>query len=91
MPFDNSKRRRTGAAAVDRQRVITGLKRALMVMLPAWLVYFFTVNLLAQGFDTVTVPYVDLPLGTFLVIQGCALAFPVLLYLMTRAFAVGRT
>src|ERR1700678_84974 len=84
---DKRKRRRTGAMAAQRQQVVATLKRTVMLMLPVWLAYFFTVNLFIRNLNAITVPYVDIPLGTYLVIQGCVVAFPILLFLLTRAFA----
>jgi uncharacterized membrane protein len=81
MSYDTTNARRAGAMATQRQRTITTLRRTVLVMLPAWLVYFFAVDLFAHSLDTVTVPYVNMPLGTNLVILGCALTFPILLYL----------
>jgi hypothetical protein len=90
MPYDRRKRRTTAAAAAERHRLVSTIKRTVLVMLPAWLAYFFAVNLFGRSLDRVMVPYLDMPLGTDLVILGSALTFPLLLYLMTRAFAVGR-
>lgn len=89
MPYATRKRP-AGAVAVRHQRVMASLKRTVLVMLPLWLAYFFALNLFGQGLNRVTVPYVNLPLGTNLVILGCALTLPVLIYLMARVFAAGR-
>ena len=73
--------------AAQSQHVVAMLRRTLMVMLPVWLVYFFAITLFAKDLNAITVPVVDLPLGTTLVIQGAMLAFAVILVLLTRAYA----
>jgi putative solute:sodium symporter small subunit len=73
--------------AAQSQHVVAMLRRTLMVMLPVWLVYFFAIKLFAKDLNAITVPVVDLPLGTTLVIQGAMLAFAVILVLLTRAYA----
>jgi putative solute:sodium symporter small subunit len=84
---DRRKRRRASATTAQHQHVVATLKRTVMVMLPVWLIYFFVINLFIRSLNAITVPYVDMPLGTYLVIQGCVVAFPILLFLLTRAFA----
>jgi putative solute:sodium symporter small subunit len=69
------------------QQVVALLRRTMMVMLPVWLVYFFAIKLFVKDLNAITVPVVDMPLGTTLVIQGSALAFAVTLVLLTRAYA----
>jgi putative solute:sodium symporter small subunit len=81
------KPRRVDAVAAQRQQVFAALKRTMIIMLPIWLAYFFAVSLFARNLNAVTVPVVELPLGTSLVIQGSALVFTITLYLLTRAFA----
>jgi putative solute:sodium symporter small subunit len=84
---NRKKRRRIGAVAAQHQHVVALLRRTMMVMLPVWLVYFFAIKLFIRNLNTVTVPLVDMPLGTYLVIQGCVVAFAVILVLLTRAYA----
>jgi putative solute:sodium symporter small subunit len=84
---NRKKRRRIGAVAAQHQHVVTLLRRTMMVMLPVWLVYFFAIKLFIRNLNTVTVPLVDMPLGTYLVIQGSVVAFAVILVLLTRAYA----
>lgn len=78
---------RAGAVAAQRQHVVAVLMRAMAVMLPVWLAYFFAVSLFGRTLNATMVPYVDIPLGTYLVIQGAAVAFTILLCLLTRACA----
>jgi putative solute:sodium symporter small subunit len=84
---NRKKRRRIGAVAAQHQHVVALLRRTMMVMLPVWLVYFFAIKLFIRNLNTVTVPLVDMPLGTYLVIQGSVVAFAVILVLLTRAYA----
>jgi putative solute:sodium symporter small subunit len=84
---DRKKRRRVGVAAAQHQHVIAMLRRPVIVMLPVWLTYFFAIKLFAKSLNAITVPVVDMPLGTYLVIQGSVVAFAVILVLLTRACA----
>ncbi len=84
------KPRRMGAIAARHQHVVAMLSRTIAVMLPAWLAYFFAVSLFARRLDAIVVPYVDMPLGTYLVIQGSAVVFTITLYLLSRAFGSAR-
>jgi putative solute:sodium symporter small subunit len=84
---NRKKQRRASAMAAQRQHVFAALKRTMMVMLPIWLAYFFAISLFARNLNAVTVPFVDMPLGTYLVIQGSAVVFTITLYLLSRAFA----
>jgi uncharacterized membrane protein len=56
-------------------------------MVPVWLVYFLAISLSVKSLNAVTLPYVGMQLGTYLVIQGSVLAFAVTLYLLARAAA----
>jgi putative solute:sodium symporter small subunit len=85
---DRKKHRRAGAMASQHPHVVAMLRRTMMVMLPVWLVYFVAIKLFVTNLNAITVPYVDMPLGTYLVIQGSALAFTIILYLLARAFTV---
>ena len=85
---DRKKHRRASAMAAQHPHVVAMLRRTMMVMLPVWLVYFVAIKLFVTNLNAVTVPYVDMPLGTYLVIQGSALAFTIMLYLLARAFTV---
>ena len=73
--------------AAQRQHVMAMLRPTLMVVLPVWLAYFFAIKLFVKSLNAVTVPVVDMPLGTYLVIQGSLVAFAVILVLLTRAYA----
>ena len=72
---DRKKRRRVGVMTAQHQHVVAMLRRPVMVMLPVWLVYFFAIKLVAKSLNAITVPVVDVPLGSYLVIQGSVVAF----------------
>ena len=84
---DRKKHRRAGAMASQHPHVVSMLRRTMMVMLPVWLVYFVAIKLFVTNLNAITIPYVDMPLGTYLVIQGSVVAFAVLLVLLTRTYA----
>jgi putative solute:sodium symporter small subunit len=81
------RRRRPLAVTVQHPELVAMLRRAVMVLLPAWLAYFIAITLWAKRLNAITLPYVDVPLGTWLVIQGSVLAFAVMLILLARAAA----
>ena len=68
MLSDRKKRRRVGTVAAQSQQVVAMLRRTMMVMLPVWLVYFVAIKLFVTNLNAITVPLVDLPLGTCLVL-----------------------
>ena len=84
---DRKKRRRVGAMAAQSQQMVAMLRRTMMVMLPVWLVYFLVIKLFVKSLNAITVPLVDMPLGTYLVMQGSVVAFAAILVLLTRAYA----
>jgi putative solute:sodium symporter small subunit len=88
---NKSKRRRVAAITAEQQQLLGALRRTVLVMLPVWLVYFVSITVFDRRLGAITVPYVDMPLSTYLVALGCALTFPILLVMLTRAvFAIHR-
>jgi len=75
----------SAALRLDRQ-IGTRLKRAMLTLLGAWLGYFTLISLTARTLNKVTVPFIDVPLASFLVGQGTAVLFLAALILL-RAFA----
>jgi putative solute:sodium symporter small subunit len=73
------------AIAARHPQLASMLRRTMIVMLPVWLAYFLAISLSVKTLNAVTLPYVGMQLGTYLVIQGSVLAFAVILYLLTRA------
>jgi uncharacterized membrane protein len=57
----------------------------MAVLLSAWLIYFFAVNLFVKQLNAVTVPYLEGPLGAYLVVLGSVLVFAAAVFLLSRA------
>jgi hypothetical protein len=85
MPYDVTKLRRVTARAIRNQPGLAALPRTMGVLLTAWLVYFFAINLFAKQLDTIKVPYLDVPLSAHLAALGAFAVFGAALYLLTRA------
>jgi uncharacterized membrane protein len=77
--------RRATAMVIRRQPGLAALPRTMAVLLSAWLVYFFAINLFVKQLNAVTVPYVEAPLGAYLVVLGAVLVFAAAVWLLTRA------
>jgi putative solute:sodium symporter small subunit len=75
----------SAALRLDRQ-IGARLKHAMLALLGAWLAYFTLISLTARSLNKVTVPFIDVPLASFLVAQGTAVIFLAALILL-RAFA----
>ena len=84
---DRKKRRRVAAMVAQHQHVVAMLRRTMMVMLPAWLVYFFAIKLFVKNLNAITVPCRGLPLGAYLVVQGSVLVFAAVLVLLDPGLA----
>jgi uncharacterized membrane protein len=89
MLHDARNLRRTTARAIRSQPGLAALPRTMAMLLLAWLIYFFAINLFVKQLNAVTVPYVEGPLGAYLVVLGSALVFAAAVYLLTRAFRSG--
>jgi uncharacterized membrane protein len=66
------------------------LPRTMTVLLFAWLVYFFAINLFLKQLNAVTVPYVEGPLGAYLVVLGAVLVFAAAVWLLAAIGSKGR-
>jgi putative solute:sodium symporter small subunit len=77
---------------LEQQFGVRPLRRIMLTMLTAWLAYFAVISVWARALNKVTVPYLDIPLGMFLVAQGTAVIFCAALVLIVRiASAAGAT
>jgi putative solute:sodium symporter small subunit len=85
MLHDARNLRRTTAMVIRRQPGLAALPRTMAVLLSAWLVYFFAINLFVKQLNAVTVPFVEAPLGGYLVVLGAVLVFAAAVWLLTRA------
>ena len=60
-------------------------KRLLAVMLGVWLTYFLLVNWFVHSLNKIAVPVIEIPLGTYLAVQGAAIVFAVALFRFARS------
>jgi putative solute:sodium symporter small subunit len=59
-------------------------KRLLAVMLGLWMAYFLLVNWFVHSLNKIAVPVLEIPLGTYLAVQGAAIVFAVALFRFAR-------
>ena len=59
-------------------------KKLLLVMLGLWMAYFLLVNWFVHALNKVAVPVLEIPLGTYLAVQGAAIVFAVALFRFAR-------
>jgi uncharacterized membrane protein len=85
MLHDVTKLRRVTARAIRNQPGLAALPRTMGVLLTAWLVYFFTINLFAKQLDTIKVPYLEVSLSAYLAALGAFAVFGAAVYVLTRA------
>jgi hypothetical protein len=81
-----TQRRRARTIALDFQRrpELERLKSGILLLLGAWIAYFFVVELLVWPVDWIVVPALDLSLSTAVVTQGLICVFVGALYLAAR-------
>jgi putative solute:sodium symporter small subunit len=60
-------------------------KKLLLVMLGLWMTYFLLVNWFVHKLNKIAVPVLDIPLGTYLAVQGAAIVFAVALFRFARS------
>ena len=63
---------------------IRPLRRVMLAMLTAWLGYFAVISMWTRALNKVIVPFLDIPLGMFLVAQGIAVIFCAALVLVVK-------
>jgi uncharacterized membrane protein len=85
MLHDARNLRRTTARAIRSQPGLAALPRTMAMLLSAWLIYFFAINLFVKQLNAVTVPYVEGPLGAYLVVLGSAPVFAAAVFLLSKA------
>jgi len=69
---------------LERQFGVRPLRRVMLAMLTAWFGYFLVISMWARALNKVMVPFLDVPLGIFLVAQGTAVIFCAALALMVK-------
>jgi putative solute:sodium symporter small subunit len=60
-------------------------KKLLAVMLGVWMTYFLLVNWFVHSLNKIAVPVIEIPLGTYLAVQGAAIVFAVALFRFARS------
>ena len=60
-------------------------KRLLLVLLALWMSYFLLVNWFVHSLNKIAVPVLEIPLGTYLAVQGAAIVFAVTLFRFARS------
>jgi len=63
---------------------VARMKKLLLVMLGLWMTYFLAVNWFVHSLNKIAVPLLDIPLGTYLAVQGTAIVFAVALFRFAR-------
>jgi putative solute:sodium symporter small subunit len=71
-------------AQVQSSPQIARMKKLLLVMLGLWMSYFLAVNWFVHSLNKIAVPVLDIPLGTYLAVQGAAIVFAVALFRFAR-------
>jgi hypothetical protein len=78
--------RRATARVIRNQPGLATLPRTMAVLLSAWLLYFFAVNLFVKQLNAS-----QAPLAGYLVALGSLLVFAAAVYLLTRALGPRRS
>jgi putative solute:sodium symporter small subunit len=60
-------------------------KKLLLVLLGLWMTYFLLVNWFVHSLNKIAVPVLEIPLGTYLTVQGAAIVFAVALFRFARS------
>jgi putative solute:sodium symporter small subunit len=69
---------------VQNSSTFARAKKLLLVMLGLWLTYFLLVNWFVHKLNRIAVPVLEIPLGTYLAVQGAAIVFAVALFRFAR-------
>jgi len=65
--------------------LVARLKKLLLVMLGLWMTYFLLVHWFVHSLNKIAVPVLEIPLGTYLAVQGAAIVFGVALFRFARS------
>ena len=60
-------------------------RKLLLVLLGLWIGYFLLVNWFVHRLNKIAIPVLDVPLGTYLAVQGAAIVFAVALFRFARS------
>jgi len=80
-------RKRRFTAVIAHHSLIPTLRVIVVALLPPWLGYFFAVTLFAKNLSAISVPPLDVPLSTLMVVPASAVAFVVSVVLLGKALA----
>jgi len=64
---------------------VVRVKKLLLVMLGLWMTYFLLVNWFVHSLNKIAVPVLEIPLGTYLAVQGAVIVFGVTLFRFARS------
>jgi len=64
---------------------VARMKKLLLVMLGIWMTYFLLVNWFVHSLNKIAVPVLEIPLGTYLAVQGAVIMFGVALFRFARS------
>ena len=62
----------------------SGVRNSLFVLLGLWVVFFLIIHAFVHALNKLSVPFVGLPLGSYLAAQGSLIVFLALLYLLAK-------
>lgn len=65
--------------------LVARVKKLLLVMLGIWMTYFLLVNWFVHSLNKIAIPVLEIPLGTYLAVQGAAIVFGVALFRFARS------
>ena len=65
--------------------LLARMKKLLLVMLGLWMSYFLLVNWFVHSLNKIAIPVLEIPLGTYLAVQGAAIVFGVALFRFARS------
>ncbi len=71
-------------AQAQNSPTIARMKKQLLVLLGLWMTYFLLVNWFVHSLNKIAVPVLEIPLGTYLAVQGAAIVFGVALFRFAR-------
>ncbi len=64
--------------------LVARMKKLLLVMLGLWMTYFLLVNWFVHSLNKIAIPVLEIPLGTYLAVQGAVIVFGVTLFRFAR-------
>ena len=59
-------------------------KKDLLVLATVWLSYFLVVSWFVHSLNKIALPVLEIPLGTYLAVQGASIVFAIMLFRFAR-------